>query len=267
MIIQQTNKLNWENAISLKNSSSSKNEQLKQIEEQAKEIIKNNPAATIKGGTSVNPSEIKVTITGEMAHFDFIKDIEGLSSDEKRNINRLTRQSIKKPNGGTGDYFIMDRAQSNRQLQLIAEKLIPEKYKEQMNEAIKNYQEEGYNFQVQIYEAAQASMDELGAKFSSLGKKSILTGGIKALQQQEKMMNDLYSGLDLSSQSNFVQSFEGILKQFKENQLQLKNSPEDVLNRNLEELRSKWNDFASLLNDSTVYKLPTAEKPLIDQMC
>ena len=34
----------------------------------------------------------------------------------------------------------MDRAQTSAQLQIIADKLIPEKYKEQISEAIKNYQ-------------------------------------------------------------------------------------------------------------------------------
>lgn len=60
-------------------------------------------------------------------------------------------------------------------------------------------------------------MDELGTKFLSLGKKSIMMNGIKALKEQEKMIDGLYSELDLSSQSNFVQSFENILTKFKEN--------------------------------------------------
>ena len=55
------------------------------------------------------------------------------------------------------------------------------------------------------------------------------------------------------------------LKQIEEQAKEIiKNSPEDVLNRYQDALRVKWNDFASLLNDSTVYKLPTTEKPLID---
>ena len=55
------------------------------------------------------------------------------------------------------------------------------------------------------------------------------------------------------------------LKQIEEQAKEIiKNNPEDVLNRYQDALRVKWNDFASLLNDSTVYKLPTTEKPLID---
>lgn len=264
MNILNSNQLKWENSISLKNYSSNKNEKLKEIEKQAKESIKNSPAVKTKENASVNSSEIQINVTGEMAHFDFIKDMEELNSDERRNISRLIQQSVKQPSGGTSDYFIMDRVQTTAQLQVIADKLIPEKYKEQMNKAIKNYQEEGYNFQVQIYKAAQASMDELSDKYPSLGKKTILTEGTKKLQEQETFTYNLYNGLDLSNHSTFVQSFETILTNFKENQLQLKNSPEDVLNRYQDELRLKWNDFATMLNDSKVYKLPTTGNSVID---
>ena len=253
--------LNLQNATSLHHQSSNKSNQSQKIEEQLKEILKEQPAQKVGGNTSINPEDIKVSVQGEMAHFEFVKDIEGLSSDEKRSISRLIQQSVKNPSGGTGDYFIMNRAQTTAQLQLIADKLIPEKYKEQMNEAIKNYQQEGYDHQVRIYEAAQANMDKLSA---SLGKKTILTEGTKKLQEQEAFASSLYGGLDLSNQSTFVQSFETILTNFKENQLQLKNSPEQVLNQFQDELRAKWNDFATMLNDSNVYKLPTAENSVID---
>jgi len=256
--------LNLQNAASLHNQSAHKNNQSKKIEEQMKEILKEQSIQKVGSNTSINPDDIKVSIQGEMAHFDFIKDIEELSSDEKKNISRLIQQSVKKPSGGTSDYFIMDRAQTTAQLQLIADKLIPEKYKEQMNEAIKNYQIEGYDLQVQIYKAAQASMDELSTKYPSLGKKTILTDGTQKLQEQEAFAYSLYGRLDLSNQSTFVQSFETILTNFKENQLQLKNSPEDVLNHYQDELRSKWNDFATMLNDSKVYKLPTTDYSVID---
>ena len=36
---------------------------------------------------------------------------------------------------------------------------------------LKTYQKEGYDLQVPIYKAAQASMDELSTKYPSLGKK------------------------------------------------------------------------------------------------
>lgn len=256
--------LEQQNALALHQQSAHKTDQLQKAEEQIKEMLKKKPTEKVGSKTSINPEAIKVSVQGEMAHFEFMKDMEGLSSDEKRHISRLIQQSVKKPNGGTGDYFIMDRAQTTAQLQLIADKLIPEKYKEQMNEAIKNYQEEGYNFQVKIYEAAQTSMDELSAKYPSVGKKTILTDGMKRLQEQETFAYGLYSGLDFSSQSTFVQSFETILTQFKENQLQLKNSPEDVLSQYQDELRVKWNDYASLLNASEVYKLSTAGNSIFD---
>lgn len=256
--------LDTKNAISLNNQSPKQSDELKKVEEQFKEIQKNKLPVKLGGNASIDPSEIKVTVTGEMVHFNFINDIEELSENEKKNISQLIQQSVKKPNGGTGDYFITDRAQTSIQFQYIAEKLIPEKYKDEMNEAIKNYQEEGYNLQVKIYEAAQAKMDELVAKFPSLGEKSIMANGIKTLEEQEKAIYDLYSELDLSNQANFVQSFENVLTKFEENQQQLKNSPTDVLYQFQDELRTKWNDFASMLNDPTVYKLPTAEKSLFD---
>ena len=256
--------LNTQNAISLHNQSPQKNDKLQKLEEQFEEIHKQQLPNQVGSNTSISPSELKVTIQGEMAHFNFINDIEELSPDEKKNISRLIHQSVKKPNGGTGDYFIMDRAQTSIQLQYIAEKFIPEKYKDEMNQAIKNYQEEGYNLQVKIYEAEQEKMDNLVVKFPSLGEKSIMTNGIKTLEEQEKSINGLYSELDLSSQANFVQSFENILTKFKENQQQLKNSPTDVLHKFQDELRTKWNDFASMLNDPTMYKLPTADKSLFD---
>lgn len=185
-------------------------------------------------------------------------------AEEKHQIGQLIQHSVQKPAGGTSDYFVMDRAQTTAQLQFIADKLIPEKYKDQMHEAIKNYQKEGMDLQVQIYEAAQSKMDQLSASYPSLGKSSILTEGMKTLQEQEAWTSTLYGGLDDSNQSTFVQSFEAILANFKENQLQLKNSSEEVLNRYQDELRSKWNDFATLFNDATVYKLSTNHHSMID---
>ena len=256
--------MNRQNATPLHNQATHKPDTVQKVEEQMKDILKEQPTQKVGSNTSINRDDIKVSIQGEMAHFDFVKDIEGLSSDEKKQISQLIQQSVKKPKGGTSDYFIMDRAQTTAQLQLIADKLIPEKYKEQMNEAIKNYQQEGQDLQVRIYEAAQVSMDKLSAKYPSLNKSTILTNGSKTLQEQEAFASILYGGLDLSNQSTFVQSFETILTNFKENQLQLKNSPEEVLSRYQDELRSKWNDFATMLNDSTVCKLPTMDNSIID---
>lgn len=263
MNILNTRKLNLEHSISFKNPLLIKNKELKQIEEKAKDSIKNDSTTMNRGNASINPSEIKVNVTGEMAHFDFIKDMDELSIDEKRKIGILIQKSVEKPKGGTSDYLVMDRAQTSEQLQLIADKLIPEKYKEQMDKAIKSYQEDGFNFQAKIYKAAQAHMDELSSKYPTLGKKTIATNGIKTLQEQENMMAGFYNQLDLSNQSNFVQSFETILTNFKENLLQLKYSPEDILNLQ-DELRAKWNDFATMFNDSKVYKLPTIRNSVID---
>lgn len=256
--------LNRQNATSLHNQTVHKSDTVKNVEEQMKNKLKEQPTQKVGNGISINPKDLKVSIQGEMAHFDFVKDIEGLSAEEKQHISQLIGHSVKKPTGGTSDYFVMDRAQTTVQLQLIADKLIPEKYKDQMHEAIKNYQKEGMDFQVRIYEAAQGKMDQLSASYPSLGKSSILIEGMKTLQEQEAWVSTLYSGLDGSNQSTFVQSFEAILGNFKENQLQLKNSPEEVLNRYQDELRSKWNDFATLFNDSTIYKLPTHHNSVID---
>lgn len=256
--------LNRQNAISLQHQTSHKSESVQNVEEQMKDRLKEQPIQTVGNGTSINPADIKVTVQGEMAHFDFVKDIEGLSAEEKQQISQLIQHSVKKPAGGTSDYFVMDRAQTTAQLQLIADKLIPEKYKDQMYEAIKNYQKEGMDLQVRMYEAGQEIMDQLSASYPSLGKSSILTEGMKTLQEQEAWTSTLYGGLDDSNQSTFVQSFEAILANFKENQLQLKNSSEEVLNRYQDELRSKWNDFATLFNDATVYKLPTNHNSVID---
>ena len=253
-----------QNAISLHNQTVHKSDTVKKVEEQMKDRLKEQPTQKVGNGTSINPEDLKVSIQGEMAHFDFVKDMEGLSAEEKQQISQLIQHSVKKPTGGTSDYFVMDRAQTTAQLQFIADKLIPGKYKDQMHEAIKNYQKEGMDLQVRMYEVAQAKVDQLSASYPSLGKSSILTEGMKTLQEQEAWASTLYSGLDDSNQSTFVQSFEAILGNFKENQLQLKNSPEEVLNRYQDELRSKWNDFATLFNDSTIYKLPTNHNSVID---
>lgn len=256
--------LNRQNATSLQHQTVHKSDTVKNVEEQMKDKLKEQPTQKVGNGVSINPEDLKVSIQGEMAHFDFVKDIEGLSAEEKQHISQLIEHSVKKPTGGTSDYFVMDRAQTTAQLQFIADKLIPEKYKDQMQEAIKNYQKEGIDLQVRMYEAAQAKMDQLSASSPSLDKSSILTEGMNTLQEQEAWASTLYSGLDGSNQSTFVQSFEAILANFKENQLQLKNSPEEVLNRYQDELRSKWNDFATLFNDAAVYKLPTHHNSVID---
>lgn len=254
--------LDLHNATSLHNVR--KSESLEKVEEQMKGKVIEQPSPFVASNTPINREEIKVSIQGELAHFQFVQDIEELSADEKRHIDRLIQQSVSKPTGGTGSYFVMDRAQSTAQLQIIAEKLIPEKYQEQMNEAIKSFQEDRYNYDVKLYEAFQSHMDDLTAQHPSIGKKTILQDGMQRLQEQESFMNNLYSGLDFSTQSSFVHSFETALMKFKEEQLQQKNSPESVLNQYQEDLRGKWNDFAIMLNDPNVYQLSTAGNSVFD---
>ncbi|WP_431026733.1 hypothetical protein [Lysinibacillus sp. LZ02] len=91
-----------------------------------------------------------------------------------------------------------------------------------------------------------------------------MANGIKSLEEQEQTFHSFYSELDLSSQANFVQSFENALTKFKENQKNLDNSSDDMLYQFQDKLRTTWNDFASILNDSKVYKIPTAETSFID---
>lgn len=249
--------LSLQNAIALQTKP--KSDSLQKVAEQMKDYVKAQPTPTFDKSESAG----KLTII-EGTHFQFVHEMEGLSTDEKRRISQLIGQSVKQPAGGTGSYFMMDRAQSTAQLQLIADKLIPEKYKEQMNEAIQSYQAEGYNFQLKIYEAAQANMDNLAKQYPSIGKQNILADGMQRLQEQEKRMTGYYAELDFFSQSSFVQSFETVLSKFKDGELQQKSSPETVLNQYQDELRAKWNDFASLFNDSAIFKLSTAEHAVFD---
>ena len=107
-------------------------------------------------------------------------------------------------------------------------------------------------------------MDDLYAKFPSITKKTTITSRKASLEEQEKTATNRQSNLDFSNQSNFIKSFETILKDFEENELKQINSPEKALNRFQDELRAKWNDFATMLGNSEVYQLPTAEHSVFD---
>lgn len=108
--------LNRQNATSLHNQTVHKSDTVKNVEEQMKNKLKEQPTQKVGNGISINPKDLKVSIQGEMAHFDFVKDIEGLSAEEKQHISQLIGHSVKKPTGGTSDYFVMDRAQTTVQL-------------------------------------------------------------------------------------------------------------------------------------------------------
>lgn len=110
-------------------------------------MIKNNLTVKIPGNKTTKPVELTVLSTGESAHFDFVKDMKEWSPEERQRISQLIYKSLEKPSSsGTGSSSAMHCAQTIAQLQLIADKLNPEQYKNQMNEAIKGYQKEGYDF-------------------------------------------------------------------------------------------------------------------------
>ncbi|GLC88785.1 hypothetical protein [Lysinibacillus piscis] len=258
MNIIKTNGFNVENAVSLRNHSLNKGEELKKIEEQAKEIIKNNPAVKFENDTSVSSPKLTVVDSGDIAPFEFINDIEELSSDEKDRIMKLIQESIKKPGAWAGDYYKMTRAQTGMQLQLITERLIPDKYKEQMGQAIQQYQEESYNYELKIQEALYRNVQ----KSPILRSKSKSFDEIKSfVNEQEKTIKGFYNELDLSNPAKFTESFEKMLANFKNHQQNLYNDSDKLLQGFQEELRTKWNDFISNFQEMQSFKLPTAQSP------
>ena len=253
--------LDYQHAVSLQTKRANVSETL---EAQMKDKVNNHQNAKIGDGTTINPNEIKVSVSGPMAHFDFVKDMEGLNEKEKQHISRVIAQSVQQPTGGTNDYHVMSRAQSVAQLQLIAEKLIPAQYQSHMQQAIQKFEQEDMAYQVKLYEAAQSSMDKLSDAYPSVGKSTILQDGIEKLNALNSWTTAMYNGLDTSSTAAFVQSYEQILAQFKDQQLQISNNPESVLNQFQDELRTKWNDFASLLNDPSIHTVSTSKQSTYD---
>lgn len=259
MNISKTIGVNWENAISLKNTLSNEREELKKIEEQAREQIKNNPVDKFEKEPSATP--VKLTATVVQLHnrekFDFIVGIDELSIDEKRTIMNLIEEATKKASGGNGDYFQMERAQTGIQLQLIAEKLIPEKYQEQMQQAIKDYQEEEFNNAKSSYEQMIVKFEKdespLGAKMLARFKESLP----KFIEQEQKM-SGLYHELNLSNPSKFVESFENVLTHLKNEQMKSFASNNSI-QADQEALRTKWNNFVSKFPEIQSFQLPTTQ--------
>lgn len=236
----------------------------KAVEEQLKHKLNDQPNEKVGNGIAIDPSMLRVTRDDATAYFAFVNDMEQVSTEEKQRIHTLIAHSVKKPAGGTTDYFVMDYAQTKAQLQLIANELIPAQYKGKMEEAINQYENDSLGFQVRMYEVAQQKMDALRAAYPTLEKSDILANGVNKLQQLQQWTTTLYSTLDHSTHATFVQSFEAALNEFKENQLQTNNSPEEAVHRYQQELRSKWNDFATVFPKATLYKLPTASNPIMN---
>lgn len=265
MNISKANRFNLDNAISLINRSSNKTEELKKIEEQAKEKIKNNPVTKFEGNTSVNPPKLTITSAEGITHFDFIQDIEEFSADKKKQIRSLINESIKRPNSWAGDYYKMDGVQTSLQLQLISEKLIPEKYKEQMNQAIKAYKEEGTNYELLISKALDTAKEKLYAKFPLTREESKSSKDITTVfNERQQTINSFYNELDFSTPTKFVESFENVLAKYKDHQKNLYNSSDALLQGFQEDLRNKWNNFASKFEEMQSFKLPTNQNSLYD---
>lgn len=72
--------------------------------------------------------------------------------------------------------------------------------------------------------AFKKMMGDLYAKFPSVNKKTNITSRMDSLEEQEKTATNRQNNLDFSNQSNFLKSFETILKDFKDNELKQKKS-------------------------------------------
>ncbi|KOY80752.1 hypothetical protein I6G82_10115 [Lysinibacillus macroides] len=250
--------VNWDNAVSLNNYSSNKSEESIKIEEQIRAHIKNIPIDTFERDPSATPvklTAIEVPPEGR-ERFKFIAGINERSIEERKNIMNLIEQSVKNPSAWSGDYSKMFRAQTGMQLQVIAEKLIPKKYQEQMGRAIKEYQEEGYKRGFIIHEALQAEYKKI---LTETGRSSSI---IKSdFQEKEHAIRGFYRELDFSNPSNFIQSFEKVLENYKDSQKSDKDY-DKVIRGYQEDLRTKWNEFASILEEMQSFKLPTTKNSL-----
>ncbi|TFD94358.1 hypothetical protein [Jeotgalibacillus sp. R-1-5s-1] len=253
-----------DHAISLTNTFSSQREDVKKIEEKAREQIKNNPVDQFARADSGAPVNLTATVVElyNREKFNFIIGINEISIDDKRTIMNLIEKTTQKASAGNGDYFQMERAQTGMQLQLIAEKLIPEKYQEQMQQAIKDYQEEEFNH-------AKRSYEQMITKFendkSDLGKRMFarFTAALPIFISQEEKVKGFYQDIDLSNPSKLAESFEKALADMGDEQKKSM-AHVGVIQADQEALRTKWNEFTSIFPRLQSFQLPTAQKAVYD---
>lgn len=238
--------------------------------EKLKESMKKAELSSIEGAKN---KELKLTVVddGTNKHFRFIKDLDRLSAEEKALIQKAIDTSIAKPAGGSGDLYKMHRAQASAQLNLIAQTLLPEQYRDQMTQAIQAYNQEEVDREISMFSQAVANLNKSyghDARFDGLlqnlnNSVAEMQKGTHFQNEQERQFSSLYANLNTESQSQFMQSFENIMQVFKQNQ-QSQNVAESVISEYQDSLRNKWNDFASIVEELNYFKLPTIAKSVID---
>lgn len=180
----------------------------------------------------------KIINVGLDRHFRFIQDIEELTDEEKTKIEQAILSTIQQPNGGSGDLFRMNRAQAKAQLNFIAEYILPEQYRSQMQQAIESYGQEGFEKEMKMYKDAVESVyqhTKNDSKLREYGEQlyanlSSLQADTHMYSQQESKIDGYYENLASTTASDFVKTFEKIMEQFKKDQKSLYGTKDSVLN-------------------------------------
>lgn len=212
-------------------------------------------------------------------HFAFVDEIKEFNRFDKSRLMEIIEEISRKPYHSSGghDTDALFLAQTKFELEQLAEKMIPEKYQEQMQQAIQIYMEDISENHIKSQISAYESFYKLALTKPFL--TSLKTGVEKNLQQLEdgthrmyaanKLYTDLFKQLKTVKESNFIHEYEKILDTFLVEQ---KNFYGEFWNKNheaetkqiQEKMRMKWNTLATHFSQFASHRLSTTASPLIN---
>lgn len=246
------------------------------IENQNKvSLRKNSSLDKLKAGTieKVNTKEKDL-----YKYFSFIDDIEEFNRFDKSELMEVIKDISRKPYHSSGGHETdaLFLAQTKFELEQIAKKMVPEKYQEQMQQALQSYMEDMHKNHLESKKSAYESFYKLALTKPFL--TSLKTGVEKNLQQLEngthrmyvanKLYSDLFEQLKKVEQSDFIHEYEKILDTFLVEQKKFygefwNKSHEAETKQIQEKMRLKWN-FAMHFSQLANQRLSTTTSPLID---
>jgi len=233
------------------------------------------------GGLKIERAEKTVASVYYYNYFS-VENMTGLTEEEKNRINEaITAATYIDPKyftgGSTSDQFAMAMAQIKAKLDFVAEHIVPEQFKDQMMKATNQFIDDKFAvYNDQMLKIQQAIYDMYKDQSGPLKRISesafqqiqAIKDGHSAIQKEQTYYLSLFSQLNGADESEFVQKYENVMKEYKEGQegaSQGDDFTKKRVDRNIRLLREMWNHFIDHLSGFDHYRVPTGETPLFDK--
>lgn len=208
-------------------------------------------------------------------YFLFIQEIGELSNGEKESIFRAIEASIVTPVKKSDEYDkAMAYGQMKFELEFIADYVLPEEYRSQMNEAVQKFitfvidsNQRGARAR---YEASLKNPETLSyAKEAAKVRLQELDEGRHFLQTEIFKYITLFEELREGEEKDFLQNYEKILAIYTQDQRDFRASfwsyeQAQGVEMRKESFRAKWNHVLSQLFGFEQWRLPTQAQAFVD---